>query len=96
MTFGPSEWLFNRAGRAGHTEARESHESTSDQGAAMCPHMPQCPDAHATDREAARAVASHPEQGWTLLCNGVVIFEDTGELLPGGEIIAPHRTAALR
>ena len=62
----------------------------------MCPHLPQCPDAHATDREAARAVASHPEQGWTLLCNGVVMFEDTGELLPGGEIIAPHRTAALR
>jgi len=25
-----------------------------------------------------------------------VIFEDTGELLPGGEIIEPHRTAALR
>ena len=62
----------------------------------MCPHLPQCPDAHATDREAARAVASHPEQGWTLHCNGVVIFDDTGELLPGGEIIAPHRTAALR
>ena len=62
----------------------------------MCPHLPQYPDAHATDREAARAVSSHPEQGWTLLCNGVVIFEDTGELLPGGEIIAPHRTAALR
>ena len=62
----------------------------------MCPHMPQCPHAHATDREAARAVSSHPEQGWTLLCNGVVIFEDTGELLPDGEIIEPHRTAALR
>jgi hypothetical protein len=36
-----------------------------------------------------------PEQGWSLLCNGVVVFEDTVELLPGGEIIAPHRTAAL-
>ena len=66
-----------------------------DQGAAMCPHRPQCPDAHATDREAARAVASHPEQGWTLLCNGVVIFEDTGELLPDGASIAPHRPTDL-
>ena len=27
-------------------------------------------------------MASHPEQGWSLLCNGVVIFEDTGALLP--------------
>jgi hypothetical protein len=27
-------------------------------------------------------VASHPEQGWSLLCNGVVLFDDGGELLP--------------
>jgi Family of unknown function (DUF5999) len=33
----------------------------------------------------------HPYQGWTLLCNGVLIFEDTGELLPDGRIVAPHR-----
>jgi Family of unknown function (DUF5999) len=57
----------------------------------MCPHTPPCPDAHARDRDAARTVVSHPEQGWSLLCNGVVIFEDTGELLPGGETVAPHR-----
>jgi len=49
------------------------------------------PDAKAPDREAARTIASHPEQGWSLLCNGVVIFEDTGELLPNGATIAPHR-----
>jgi hypothetical protein len=36
-------------------------------------------------------VAHHPEQGWSLLCNGVLLFEDTGELLPDGKIIAPHR-----
>jgi Family of unknown function (DUF5999) len=36
-------------------------------------------------------VASHPEQGWSLLCNGVIVFEDTGDLLPGGQTIAPHR-----
>ena len=60
----------------------------------MCPHTPQCPEAHATDREAAATVVSHPEQGWSLLCNGVVVFEDTGELLPGRRYdcsIAPHR-----
>jgi Family of unknown function (DUF5999) len=57
----------------------------------MCPHTPPCPDAHALDREAARTVVSHPEQGWSLLCNGIVVFEDTGELLPDGATIAPHR-----
>jgi hypothetical protein len=36
-------------------------------------------------------VAAHPEQGWSLLCNSVVVFEDTGDLLPDGTIIAPHR-----
>jgi hypothetical protein len=34
---------------------------------------------------------SHPEQGWSLLCNGVVLFEDTGELLPSGKTLGPHR-----
>ena len=57
----------------------------------MCPHSPPCPEASAPDREAAHTVVSHPEQGWSLLCNGIVIFEDTGELLPGGDAIGPHR-----
>jgi len=61
----------------------------------MCPHTPPCPDASAPDREAAHTIASHPEQGWSLLCNGIVIFEDTGELLPDGELIAPHRPTDL-
>jgi hypothetical protein len=47
------------------------------------------------DREAARTIISHPEQGWSLLCNGIVVFEDTGELLPDGEPIAPHRPTDL-
>jgi hypothetical protein len=57
----------------------------------MCRHHPICPSAEAIDRDAARVVASHPEQGWSLLCNGVVSFEDQGDLLPDGRIIAPHR-----
>ncbi|KIF04742.1 hypothetical protein PL81_17015 [Streptomyces sp. RSD-27] len=57
----------------------------------MCRHQPPCPSAEASDREAARPVANHPEQGWSLLCNGVLSFEDTGELLPDGQIVAPHR-----
>lgn len=41
-------------------------------------------------------MASHPEQGWSLLCNGVVVFDDTGELLPGGVTVAPHRPTDIR
>jgi hypothetical protein len=57
----------------------------------MCRHQPSCPSADAPDRDAAHAVASHPEQGWSLLCNGVVAFDDEGDLLPDGTIIAPQR-----
>jgi hypothetical protein len=57
----------------------------------MCQHQPQCPRAEAPGRGAARVVASRPEQGWSLLCNGVLLFEDTGELLPDGRLISPHR-----
>ena len=48
----------------------------------VCHHLPRCPAATAPDRDAAHTVAAHPEQGWSLLCNGVVLFDDTGELLP--------------
>lgn len=61
-----------------------------------CPHSPQCPDVNSPEREAARVVASHAEQGWSLLCNGVVLFDDTGELLPDGNTIAPHRPTDSR
>ncbi|MFC4061807.1 DUF5999 family protein [Planomonospora corallina] len=60
----------------------------------MCPHEPPCPSAEGPGREAARMVVSHPEQGWSLLCNGVVLFEDTGELLPDGAVIEPRRPLA--
>ena len=56
-----------------------------------CPHQPSCPPADAPDCEAAHVVAARPEQGWSLICKGVVVFEDTGDLLPDGRIIAPHR-----
>ena len=57
----------------------------------MCQHQPPCPPADASDREAAHVAASHPGQGWSLLCNDVVMFEDAGTLLPDGRCIPPHR-----
>ena len=59
----------------------------------MCHHAIPCPDATSEARDLAAVVSSHPEQGWSLLCNGVVAFEDTGELLPDGRTVAPHRPA---
>ena len=57
----------------------------------MCQHEPPSPHADAVDREAAHVVRSHPEQGWSLLCSGAVLFDDTGVLLPGTRSIPPHR-----
>jgi hypothetical protein len=55
----------------------------------MCIHVPSCPPATSRAHSAAQAVAAHPEQGWSLLCNGVVLFDDYGELLPDGRALPP-------
>jgi hypothetical protein len=69
-----------------------------------CFHTPPCPSVDDTDRDAAHVLVSHPEQGWSLLCNGIVLFEDFGELLPDGKsfgarrrellMASPHRVAS--
>ncbi|MDQ1736300.1 MAG: hypothetical protein QOH56_2551 [Pseudonocardiales bacterium] len=56
-----------------------------------CVHQPHCPDAAGPDRDAAHVIACHPEQGWSLLCNGVVLFEDSGEILPDGHCVHARR-----
>ncbi|GGX73181.1 hypothetical protein GCM10010508_15720 [Streptomyces naganishii JCM 4654] len=82
--------MENASSRGTHTTAHTDH-TTQREIPPMCQHQPPCPTADSADRESARLVAHHPEQGWSLLCNGVLLFEDTGELLPDGQIIAPHR-----
>src|ERR1700709_2124963 len=72
----------------------KTHEGESVQESAMCQHIPTCPGSQDAAREAARVVSSHPEQGWSLLCNGVILFEDTGELLPDCSTVNPHRGCA--
>ena len=55
-------------------------------------HQATCPAADGPiSPVAACTVAAHPEQGWSLLCNGVVLFDDGGYLLPapGAASIAP-------
>ena len=56
--------------------------------------LPACPPADRADRAAARTVALHPEQGWSLLCNGVIVFDDLGEILPEARVAPPPRRRA--
>jgi Family of unknown function (DUF5999) len=55
----------------------------------MCRHFPPCPVAMAPDAAAAKVMSSHQEQGWSLLCNGAVLFDDGGLLLPDGASVGP-------
>lgn len=58
-----------------------------------CPHVPECPAADAPDHDAAHIRFSHHDQGFVVLCNYVVVFDDTGELVDA-VAVAPHRPAA--
>ncbi|MER5973658.1 DUF5999 family protein [Streptomyces sp. NPDC002055] len=60
----------------------------------MCEHTPPCPAADATDADAARPRSACHTQGWTLLCNGVLLFDDTGEIRPDLQVIPPRRAVA--
>jgi len=71
----------------------------------QCPHQPPCPGALEPDRLAARLVARYPDQGWSLLCNGVIIFDDGGEFVsaparrddePAAAVVAGFRSSASR
>ncbi len=55
---------------------------TATWGPRVCLHTLQCPSAGKPDRLAAAVIAHHPEQGWSLLCNGMILFEDGGTISP--------------
>ena len=59
----------------------------------MCSYQPSC---LSSDSRTTHVVAAHPEQGWSLLCDGAIVFDDSGELLPDGRVVAPHRVPAER
>ncbi|MET9114595.1 DUF5999 family protein [Streptomyces longwoodensis] len=52
------------------------------------------PSGRPADTRATHVVAAHPEQGWDLLCDGTIVFDDSGALLPDGRVLAPHRLPA--
>jgi len=70
-------------------------QNLTTQEAGMCDHVPTCPPSTSPDHGAARVVAGHPVQGWSLLCNGVVLFDDYGELFPDGHALPPPPALAL-
>jgi len=59
----------------------------------MCRHNPPCPAPNSTKPCSAHVRAAHPEQGWCLLCNGVILFDDGGAILPDGALLAPPPNA---
>ena len=68
-----------------HTTDTTTHHTISRRHVHHRPvqHQPTCPATDGpTSPVAACTVAAHPEQGWSLLCNGVVLFDDGGYLLP--------------
>jgi hypothetical protein len=40
-------------------------------------------------------VACHPEQGWSLLCNGVVLFDDAEALVFDVPVVLPGRAPVV-
>ncbi len=54
-----------------------------------CPHTPTCPPVQAPDAAAARIVADHlQDSGYALLCNGAVLLEGDGLLVPPQPVAA--------
>ena len=61
----------------------------------LCHHYPACSSPDSPAWAAAVVVHSCPEQGWSLLCNGVIAFDDGGCLLPDGRALdAPRELSA--
>lgn len=58
--------------------------------------FPSCPAAETGEACRAQAVCRHDERGWWLLCNGVILFDDGGAILPNGTAVAArfYRRAA--
>ena len=84
------------AAPSGATALRADRGSTAETGSTTahtthCTHQPACPPPDAADRYRAHVRAAHPEQGWSLLCNGVIVFDDLGAVLPGRLLIPAQR-----
>ncbi|MEU5625576.1 DUF5999 family protein [Streptomyces tendae] len=64
----------------------------------MHPSGPTRPHAPAFQETCSRlhSIPSGEVQRRNLLCDGTVVFDDSGELLPDGRVVAPRRAPAGR
>ena len=53
--------------------------------------VPGCPGARS---QCGHGRGKPSGQGWSLLCNGVVLFDDGGALLPDGRAVIPANACA--
>ncbi len=44
-------------------------------GPGQCPHTPACPPIDAADAQRARIAVDYPSQGWSRLCNGLILVD---------------------
>ncbi|MFE3073595.1 DUF5999 family protein [Streptomyces sp. NPDC059247] len=61
----------------------------------VCGHEVECPAAMDVDAQAAQVRFRCPESGYSLLCNGLLLFDDTGYLLPAGRAESSRRLRFL-
>ena len=60
----------------------------------MCHHMPACPDARSDACCTAHVVADRSAQGWSRLCNGIILFDDGHYLTADGADQVVHSLSA--
>ena len=60
----------------------------------MCDHTPCCPSAGSATCRSAHTRVRNDQQGWCLLCNGVIVFDDGGAILPDGGVLDPPAPVA--
>ncbi|WP_307704356.1 DUF5999 family protein [Streptomyces sp. V1I6] len=55
-------------------------------------HVPPCPPATGSDREAARILQRDEALGWALLCNGLLVFDTAAAQVLQGCVVRSRRT----
>jgi Family of unknown function (DUF5999) len=66
---------------------RRTTEQQHRKALTVCTHSPACADADDIRCCTAHVIADHHDQGWCLLCNGLILFDDGYCLRPTGQVM---------